>query len=181
MSKVQSRATPIADEVVINKIYLVRDQKVMLDSDLAELYGVQTFRLNEQVKRNIDRFPEDFMFQLSEDEWDSLTSQIAISKKGRGGRRTLPYVFTEHGVLMLSSVLNSEQAIQVNIQIMRIYTRIREMLLAHKDVFLRVEQVEKQMIKQDQKIEVLFDYLSKFIEKEDKPRQKVGYEIGWKK
>lgn len=87
----------IPDEIVVNKIYLIRDQKVMLDSDLAELYGVQTFRLNEQVKRNIDRFPEDFMFQLTEDEWDSLTSQIAIAKKGRGGRRTLPYVFTEHG------------------------------------------------------------------------------------
>lgn len=184
MAKTEKRTVKkvmIPDEVVINKIYLVRDQKVMLDSDLADLYGVQTFRLNEQVKRNIDRFPEDFMFQLTEEEWDSLTSQIAISKKGRGGRRTLPYVFTEHGVLMLSSVLNSHQAIQVNIQIMRIYTKIREMLVAHKDVFLRVEQVEKQMIKQDQKIEVLFDYLSKFIEKEDKPRQKVGYEIGKKK
>ena len=96
----------------------------MLDSDLAELYEVQTFRLNEQVKRNINRFPEDFMFQLSETEWDSLISQIAISKKGRGGRRTLPYVFTEHGVLMLSSVLNSERAISVNIQIMRVFTRI---------------------------------------------------------
>lgn len=85
----------IPDEVVVNKIYLIRDQKAMLDSDLAELYGVQTFRLNEQVKRNIDRFPEDFIFQLTEDEWDSLTSQIAISKKGRGGRRTLPYAFSE--------------------------------------------------------------------------------------
>ncbi|MCL4642064.1 MAG: ORF6N domain-containing protein [Olivibacter sp.] len=107
-----------------------------------------------------------------------MTSQIAISKKGRGDRRTPPYVFTEHGVLMLSSVLNSEQAIQVNIQIVRIYTKIRELLVAHKDVFLRVEQVEKQMIKQDQKIEVLFSYLNKFIEKEEKPRKKVGYEIG---
>jgi hypothetical protein len=94
----------------------------MLDSDLAELYGVPTFRLNEQVKRNRNRFPEDFMFQLTDEEWQSLTSQIAISKKGRGGRRTPPHVFTEHGVLMLSSVLNSEQAIQVNIQIVRGYT-----------------------------------------------------------
>ncbi|WP_293300902.1 ORF6N domain-containing protein [Pedobacter sp. UBA4863] len=171
----------IPDEVVINKIYYIREQKVMLDSDLAKLYGLETFRLNEQVKRNIARFPEDFMFQLTSDEWESLTSQIAISKKGRGGRRTMPYVFTEHGVLMLSSVLNSEQAIQVNIQIMRIYTKIREMLAAHQDVFLRMEQVEKQMIKHDQKIELLFDYLSKFIEKEDKPREKVGYKIGDKK
>lgn len=100
-------------------------------------------------------FPE-LSIQLTDEEWQSLTSQIAISKKGRGDRRTPPYVFTEHGVLMLSSVLNSEQAIQVNIQIVRIYTKIRELLVAHKDVFLRVEQVEKQMIKQDQKIEVLF-------------------------
>lgn len=100
MGKTQNetiKKTVIPDEVVISKIYLIRDQKVMLDSDLAELYGVQTFRLNEQVKRNIDRFPEDFVFQLTEDERESLTSQIAISKKGRGGRRTLPYVFTEQG------------------------------------------------------------------------------------
>ncbi|MDX3914845.1 MAG: ORF6N domain-containing protein [Pseudosphingobacterium sp.] len=163
----------IPDGVVISKIYLIREQKVMLDNDLAELYGVPTFRLNEQVKRNRNRFPEDFMFQLTDEEWQSLTSQIAISKKGRGGRRTPPYVFTEHGVLMLSSVLNSEQAIQVNIQIVRIYTKIRELLVAHKDVFLRVEQVEKQMIKQDQKIEVLFSYLNKFIEKEEKPKKKL--------
>ncbi|WP_134090075.1 ORF6N domain-containing protein [Olivibacter sp. XZL3] len=168
----------IPDEIVINKIYFIREQKVMLDSDLAELYGVTTKRLNEQVKRNMARFPEDFMFQLNEIEWESLRSQFATSKAGRGGRTYLPNVFTEHGILMLSSVLNSEQAIQVNIQIMRIYTKIRELLLAHKDVFLRVEQVEKQMIKQDQKIEVLFSYLSKFIEKGEKPRKKVGYEIG---
>lgn len=177
-SETENSISVIPDEVVISKIYLIREQKVMLDSDLAELYGVTTKRLNEQVKRNINRFPEDFMFQLNESEWESLRSQIATSKIGRGGRAYLPNVFTEHGVLMLSSVLNSEQAIQVNIQIMRIYTRIRELLAAHKDVFLRVEQVEKQMIKQDQKIEVLFSYLSKFIEKEEKPRKKVGYEIG---
>lgn len=183
MAKMQNdtvKKTMIPDEVVINKIYLIRDQKVMLDSDLAELYGVTTKRLNEQVRRNIARFPEDFMFRLTGEEWESLRSQIATSKIGRGGRTYLPSAFTEHGVLMLSSVLNSEQAIQVNIQIMRIYTKIREMLLAHKDVFLRVEQVEKQMLKQDQKIEVLFEYLSKFIEKEDKPRKKIGYEIGEK-
>lgn len=179
--KVVLKTSVIPDEAVINKIYYIRGQKVMLDSDLAELYGIATFRLNEQVKRNIARFPEDFMFQLTSDEWESLTSQIAISKKGRGGRRTIPYVFTEHGVLMLSSVLNSEQAIQVNIQIMRIYTKIREMLAAHQDVFIRMEQVEKQMIKHDQKIELLFDYLSKFIEKEDQPREKVGYRIGKEK
>jgi len=177
-SKTENNTSVIPDEVVINKIYLIREHKVMLDSDLAELYGVPTKRLNEQVKRNINRFPEDFMFQLNEKEWESLRSQFATSKISRGGRTYLPNVFTEHGVLMLSSVLNSEQAIQVNIQIMRIYTKIRKLLVGHKDVFVRVEQVEKQMIKQDQKIELLFSYLSKFFEKEETPRKKVGYEIG---
>ncbi len=157
----------------MNKIYLIREQKVMLDEDLAELYGVLTKRLNEQVARNPDRFPEDFMFRLTAEEFSILKSQIATSRWG--GRRKLPYAFTEHGVLMLSSVLSSKQAVNVNIQIMRIYTRIREMLLAHKDVFIRVEQVEKLMLKQDQKIELLFTYLSKFIEKEDTERTPIGF------
>src|ERR1700743_2367262 len=142
------------DEVVLQKIYYVRSQKVMVDEDLAELYGVPTKRLNEQVGRNPERFPKDFMFMLTEDEYANLRSQIATSSWG--GRRTPPNVFTEHGVLMLSSVLNSRQAIQVNIQIMRIYTRIREMLIGHKDILLLVEQVEKKLLKQDQKIETLF-------------------------
>lgn len=103
----------IPDEVVLSKIYMIRNQKVMLDSDLAELYGVETGRLNEQVKRNSYRFPPDFMFQLSNEEWEALISQFARSNKGRGGRRKLPYAFTEHGVLMLSSVLNSKQAIEL--------------------------------------------------------------------
>ncbi len=124
-NKTSIRATAIADEALLNKIYEFRGQKVMLDSDLADLYGATTKRLNEQVRRNVARFPEDFMFQLTEEEWGSLRSQIATSKIGRGGRTYLPNVFTEHGVLMLSSVLNSEQAIQVNIQIMRIFAKIR--------------------------------------------------------
>ncbi len=169
----QVRAVFIPDEIVIDKMYLIRDQKVMLDEDLAELYGIETKRLNEQVARNTDRFPKDFMFRLTEEEFAILKSQNATSSWG--GRRSLPYAFTEHGVLMLSSVLNSKQAIQVNIQIMRIYTRIREMLITHKDLLLLVEQVEKKLIKQDQKIETLFAYLNKFIEKEDKPRKAIGY------
>jgi len=168
-----SKSVTIPDEVVADKIYIIRDQKVMLDEDLAELYGVETKRLNEQVTRNIDRFPTDFMFRLNEEEFADLKSQNATSSWG--GRRSLPYAFTEHGVLMLSSVLKSKQAIRVNIQIMRIYTRIREMLLTHKDILLLVEQVERKLIKQDQKIEVLFTYLNKFIEKEDKPRVPIGY------
>lgn len=169
----ESNIVIMPDEVLMSKIYMIRDQKVMLDEDLAELYGVETRRLNEQVKRNIDRFPEDFMFALNEQEFADLKSQNATSSWG--GRRKLPNAFTEHGVLMLSSVLNSKQAIQVNIQIMRIYTRIREMLVAHKDVFIRVEQVEKQLMKHDQKIELLFTYLSRFIEKEEQPRTEIGF------
>ena len=145
----------------------------MLDEDLAKLYGVETKRLNEQVSRNIDRFPEDFMFKLSEREFGDLKSQNATSSWG--GRRKLPNAFTEHGILMLSSVLNSKQAIRMNIQIMRIYTRIREMLLTHKDMLLRVEYMEKHLMKHDQKIELLFTYLNKFIEKEQKPRTEIGF------
>ena len=145
----------------------------MLDEDLAKLYGVETKRLNEQVSRNIDRFPEDFMFKPSEREFGDLKSQNATSSWG--GRRKLPNAFTEHGILMLSSVLNSKQAIRMNIQIMRIYTRIREMLLTHKDMLLRVEYMEKHLMKHDQKIELLFTYLNKFIEKEEKPRTEIGF------
>ena len=145
----------------------------MLDEDLAKLYGVETKRLNEQVSRNIDRFPEDFMFKLSEREFGDLKSQNTTSSWG--GRRKLPNAFTEHGILMLSSVLNSKQAIRMNIQIMRIYTRIREMLLTHKDMLLRVEYMEKHLMKHDQKIELLFTYLNKFIEKEEKPRTEIGF------
>jgi len=168
----------IPDEVVISKIFVIRNQKVMLDTDLADLYSVETRRLNEQVKRNIDRFPEDFMFQLTKDEFDNLKSQIATSSWG--GRRTLPYVFTEHGVLMLSSVLNSYRAIKVNIQIMRIYTKIREMIFTHKDILSKLEKVEEKMSNQDNQIMVIFEYLKQFeqekqIQLEQQNRRKIGY------
>jgi len=169
----QIKAVFIPDEVVVDKIYQIRDQKVMLDEDLAELYGIETKRLNEQVASNPDRFPKDLMFRLTDEEFANLKSQFATSSWG--GRRSPPYAFTEHGVLMLSSVLNSRQAIQVNIQIMRIYNRIRELLITHKDLLLLVEQVERKLVKQDQKIETLFAYLNKFLEKEEKPRKAIGY------
>lgn len=123
-------------------IHLVRGHKVMLDSDLAALYQVQTFRLNEAVKRNRARFPADFMFQLTGKETKSLISQAAISKKGRGGRRTRPYVFTEHGVAMLSSVLKSERAIQMNVVICRAFVRIRELIAANRDLAARIARLE---------------------------------------
>jgi hypothetical protein len=124
-------------------IYIIRGQRVMLDSDLAVLYGVETRRLNEQVKRNIDRFPDDFMFQLSKEEYEILKSQIATSKAGRGGKQKLPMVFSENGLAMLSGVLNSKRAIQVNISIMRIFTKLRSFLLLEKDLNERVTKLEK--------------------------------------
>ncbi|MGC9598920.1 MAG: ORF6N domain-containing protein [Minisyncoccia bacterium] len=133
----------IPAEIVERRILLIRGRKVMLDRDLAELYGVPTFRLNEAVKRNTRRFPEDFMFQLVEGEVKSLTSQFAMSKPGRGGRRTLPYVFTEQGIAMLSSVLNSERAIAVNILIMRVFVKLRELMASHQELARRVEELER--------------------------------------
>jgi len=168
----------IPDEAVISKIYFVRNEKVMLDNELAELYGVETRRLNEQVKRNIDRFPEDFMFQLTESEFENLKSQIATSSWG--GRRKLPYVFTEHGVLMLSSVLNSDLAIKVNIQIMRVYTKIRNMLATHKDLLLKFERFETKLADHDDKIMLILEYIRqlekvKQQELEQMNRPKIGF------
>lgn len=158
----------------MSKIYLIREQKVMIDRDLAELYGVKAIRLREQVKRNLVRFPENFMLQLTEQEIEDMVSQNAIpSKQSLGG--SLPYVFTEHGILMLSNVLKSEKAIQMSIRIIEIFVKLREMLVLHKDVQLLAEQVEKKLVKQDEKIEMLFAYLSKFTEKDDQPRKRIGY------
>jgi len=151
----------IPDEVVLKKIHMIRNQKVMLDSDLAELYGVETRILNQAIKRNINRFPDSFMFQLSLEEWNVLISQNVISNKGRGGRRKLPYAFGEHGVLMLSSVLNSPQAIQMSIRIIEMFVLLRETLLLHKDISILVEQVEK----------------SKFMDNEGSPREQIGFKV----
>jgi len=163
----------IPDEVVISKIYYLRDKKVMLDSDLSELYGVETRVLNQQVKRNAERFPEDFMFQLTSEQWENLKSQNATSSWG--GRRTLPYVFTEQGVAMLSSVLNSRVAINVNIQIIRVFTKMREMLLTHKDLLIEMEEIRKKVTGQDEKIELIFNYLKQFIKDQETPREPVGF------
>ncbi len=164
----------VPDEAVMSKIYFIREQKVMIDRDLAELYGVKAIRLREQVKRNQIRFPENFMFQLTEQEIEDMVSQNAIpSKQSLGG--SLPYAFTEHGVLMLSNVLKSERAVQMSIRIIELFVKLREMLVLHKDVQLLVEQVEKKLVKQDEKIEVLFAYLRKFTEKDDQPRKRIGY------
>jgi hypothetical protein len=145
----------------------------MLDEDLAELYEVPTKRLNEQVKRNMGRFPEDFMFQLTENEFEILRSQNATSSWG--GRRVPPYAFTEHGVLMLSSVLSSERAIKVNIQIMRIYTKMREMLSTHADILLKLEQLERKVDGYDEDIQLIFMHLKRLIDPPQEPRPRIGF------
>ena len=169
-----SKALMIPDELVINKIYFIREQKVMLDRDLAELYDIKPIRLREQVKRNISRFPENFMFQLNEKEVNAMVSQNAIpSRKHLGGY--LPYAYTEHGVLMLANVLRSERAIQVSIQIIEIFVKIREMLLTHKDILLQLEKMEKKLTRHDDDIALIFEYLKKLLSPPQTPRNKVGF------
>jgi len=165
----------IPNEIVVDKIYNIRGQKVMLDSDLALLYGIQTKALNQAVSRNFERFPADFMFQLTKTEFENLKSQFVTSSWG--GRRTLPYAFTEHGVLMLSSVLNSKKAIQVNIQIMRIFNYFRKMLSDNANIVMKLEKLKKSIRNQDQNIEVIFKYLDELSEKENtsKSRKRIGY------
>jgi phage regulator Rha-like protein len=147
----------IPDEIVMQKIYMIRGKNVMLDQDLAKLYNVKTKRLNEQVKRNINRFPDDFLFQLNKEEFHDLKSQFATSSWG--GRRTPPLPFTDYGVLMLSSVLNNDRAIKVNIQIIRVFAKMREMLLAHKDVVSQLEQMQNKLAEHDNNILLIFEYL----------------------
>lgn len=167
----------IPDEIIMNKIYYIRGQKIMLASDLAELYNIETRVLNQSVNRNLKRFPPDFMFQLSENEYLSLTSQFVMSKKGRGGRRVLPFVFTEHGVLMLSSILNSDRAIEVNIQVMRIFTKIRQMLFDNTELRLEIEKIKFKINNQDKNMEIVFRYLDELIDKKEEPqeRKRIGY------
>ncbi len=152
----------IHDGLLISKIYVFRDQKVMLDRDLAELYGVTTKRLNQQVGRNVDRFPEDFMFRLSDEEFEDLKSRDAAS--AWGGRRYAPYAFTEHGVLMLSSVLTSARAIGVNIRIMRVFARMRELLMNSKDLLLKVDRIERELAAQGEDIATIYEYVKRLIE-----------------
>jgi hypothetical protein len=165
----------LSEETISNKIYFIRNQKVMLAFDLATLYNVETKRLNEQVKRNSSRFPEDFMFQLTESEFENLKSQIATSSWG--GSRTLPFAFTEHGILMLSSILKSDKAIQTNIQIMRIFTKVRQMLLDTTEIKVDILQIQKKLENHDKNIELVFSYLDELTEKKEieSERVKIGY------
>ena len=157
-------AQAVLVEQVEQKIFLIRGHKVMMDNDLAELYRVPTFRLNEQVKRNLDRFPEDFMFQLTSDEAKSLRSQFAILKGGRGRhKKYLPYVFTEQGVAMLSSVLRSKRAVQVNIAIMRAFVKLRQILAGNKELAAKLAELERKLEGHDQQIHSLFEAIRQLM------------------
>ena len=165
----------VPDEVVMNKIYFIRGQKVMLDRDLAELYGVATKALKQAVKRNVKRFPEDFMFAMSKEELSDWRSQFVTSKEDLMGLRYAPFCFTEQGVTMLSCILNSERAISVNIQIIRIFTRLREMVLTHKDLLIKMNELESKITDHDKSIKQIFAYLKQFIKEHEKPRQLIGF------
>jgi hypothetical protein len=170
----------VPDEIITSKIYLIRNKKVMLDRDLAGLYGIKAIRLREQVKRNKDRFPENFMFQLSENEVDILVSQNAIpSRKYLGG--SLPLAFTEHGILMLANVIKNERAIKVSIRIIEVFVRMQEMLRTHHDILLKLEEIERKYKDHDQKIMLIFEYLKQFEDsKQQETLQKNRPRIGFK-
>lgn len=166
----------IPEESVISKIYMIRGQKVMMDMDLAELYGVETKNLKKAVRRNAERFPQDFMFELTVNELQSLRFQIGTSKiEGRGGTRYSPMAFTEQGVAMLSSVLNSERAVLVNIHIIRVFTKMREMLSQHQDILLKLEQLEKKVTKHDEDIRLIFASLKELLSRKTNA-QPIGFQ-----
>lgn len=170
----------IPDELVMSKIYVIRNVKVMLDRDLAELYGVETKHLKRQVKRNKFRFPEDFMFELTSQEFREWRSQFGTSNEDKMGLRYAPYAFTEDGVAQLSTVLHSERAIKVNIQIIRLFSKMRKMMITHQDILYKLEQLEKKDMEQDKKIMLIFEYLhqleqAKQQESEQKERPLIGF------
>jgi len=167
--------TIVPMEVVKSRIYLIRGQKVLLDRDLAELYGVETKRLNEQVRRNIARFPSDFMFQLNNQEVTGLRSQIATSSLRHGGCRYFPYAFTEQGIAMLSSVLNSERAVQVNIAIMRAFVQMRELAVSNRELARKIDELEKKHAEHDRQFVAVFDAIRQMIIPERKKGRKIGF------
>ena len=175
-----SRNTSIPDEVIMSKIFLIRGRKVMLDRDIAELYGVETKQLKRAVRRNIKRFPEDFMFEMTKEELENWRYQFGTSKKERMGLRVPPFVFSEHGAMMLASVLNSERAMTVNIQIIRIFNKMREMLLAHKDILLQLERMQHEMAEHDNNILLIFEYIKQLEQRkqhttDQQNRRKIGF------
>jgi len=173
----------IPDEIILNKIIVLRDKKVMIDRDLAELYGVTTKRLNEQVKRNLKRFPDDFMFQITKEEKEEIVLQFE-HLNGLKFSASLPYVFTEHGAVMLASVLNSDKAIEVNIQIVRVFTHIRQLLADNTELRLEIEKIKNKVDNHNKNIELVFQYLDELLEKQENPTPRTvikGFELPKKK
>jgi phage regulator Rha-like protein len=170
MAKNHNEIILVPNEIILSKIFLIRGKKVMLDKNLAELYEVETKSFIRSVKRNIDRFPSDFMFQFSKKEFENLRNHFGTSSWG--GRRYLPYAFTEQGVAMLSSVLNSKRAIQVNIQIIRTFTQLRELLATNKELKRKIEAIEK---KYDTKLNQVFEILKQLITQESKVKKQIGF------
>lgn len=163
-------------EQVQSKILFLRGEKVILDSDLAALYGVPTKRLNEQIKRNHERFPQDFMFQLTTEEVEVLRSQIATTNKGRGGRRYKPYAFTEHGAIMAASVLNSERAVQTSIYVVRAFVKLRQMLAPYKELMGKLDQLEKKLQTHDKQIIAIIQAIKLLMPPpDDKPKGQFGF------
>ncbi|MBW1657441.1 ORF6N domain-containing protein [Flavobacterium quisquiliarum] len=166
----------LSEETISNKIYFIRGQKVMLDRDLALLYGIETKVLKQSVKRNLSRFPEDFMFELDKTEFENWRSQFVTSNSDRIGLRYAPMAFTEHGVMMLSSILKSAKAIQTNIQIMRIFTKVRQMLLDTTEIKVDILQIQKKLENHDKNIELVFSYLDELTEKKENEAERVKIE-----
>lgn len=170
------------DDIILKKICLIRGQKVMLDRDLAILYGVETKRLKEAVRRNLNRFPEDFMFEMTVNEFEQWRGDFELTKEDKMGLRYAPYCFTEQGVTMLSCILNSDTAINVNIQIIRIFTRMREIVSTNNEILIKLEQMENKLMKSQEKmnqydedITLIFKYLKKLLQTENPPREQIGF------
>jgi phage regulator Rha-like protein len=177
----ENKITGLSEAIVVNKIYLIRGLKVMISNDLAELYRVQTKVLNQQVKRNIGRFPDRYMFKLTIEEYkEVLRSQNVTLKRGQHSKYP-PYAFTEHGILMLSSILKSERAEKVNIVIIDAFVKLRELLSTRKDVLHKLEEMEKKIIDQDDQIAQIFNYLKQFIQQKQTPPKPIGFKSGKKK
>lgn len=183
MVKENNKDILLADETITSKIYLIRGEKVMLDRDLAELYGVETKYLKRQVKRNILRFPDDFMFELTKEELINWRNQFGTSNSDKMGLRYPPFAFTETGIAQLSGVLNSKKAILINNQIMRVFIKMRKMLMDTLSLKLDMEEIRKKLYNQDKNIELLFSYLDELIEKQDKPkpRKQIGFKTNKEK
>jgi hypothetical protein len=174
-TKSENKAAVSVIDQVEEKICVVRGQRVMLDSDLARVYQVETRVLNQAVNRNLARFPQDFVFRLTKDEFDSLKSQIVTSNTGRGGRRKLPYVFTEHGAVMLASVLNSPTAVEASIVVVRAFVKMRSVLALHKDLAKRIDQLAKVAVKHENEFDVVFQLLGEIMQNPKYLKRKIGF------